>query len=511
MAKNIDKIICVNKDLFNKARLITKNTADLTLDETKDKYLIEESDFKKVFDQLYKTLRDKQIHTSLNVSGADLSRYNELSSRCDEIKYNKIRNNFDDIKSKDIDLEELLGLYVDLYEEIENISKIKLIIEQIKSELNEIRFNNLSDNINSYVIRFNSLIRDGALLEDYLRLRKELDLIIKKTYEEALTSTLSDDKKVYIVECNGKTSIMNKSNINMFSYGYIYSPSSIEKVTNKSNKGFVSFDNYNMDTDTITLNDEKPIAVFAVTYGEHEINPNYIKAINLNAPSGVPFKEIDITLYPTFNEDYSKLINNLLIDKGLDVGEKDKDYYDKFGVFTKEFQKLKIKDYYSSQVINIFDFYFNAIFSQRYLEVSNLLDQRLEIRDIKAVLECNIYYDCNIFRSGDCTKTKIKEFISKFYEYRYNELLNKAYPGISIILDALGNASDEKIEEIKKLINSSSCHDSWLISQKIKSMNKKQPQVIVNKDTKPEIKDEQERTIWFYSFLKSNDSYSRHK
>ena len=74
MEKNIDKIICVNKDLFNKARLITKNTADLTLDETKDKYLIEESDFKKVFDQLYKTLRDKQIHTSLNVSGADLSR-----------------------------------------------------------------------------------------------------------------------------------------------------------------------------------------------------------------------------------------------------------------------------------------------------------------------------------------------------------------------------------------------------------------------------------------------------
>lgn len=510
MVKNVEKIICVDKEFFNKARLIIKDTSDLILDENKDKYLIEEKDFKKVFKELSKILKDKEMHTSLNIKGADLSRYNDLKNKCNEIKYNYIRDNFEDIKTKEIDVEQLLILYVELFEEIENILNIKQIINQIEAELNEIKSNNLSDNINSYVIRFKSLVNNGGLIGEYINLKKELDLIIKKSYEDNIASNFIEDKKVYLVKNEGKVSILTSNNLDDFTYGYIYSPSSIKSVISKNNKGFVSFNSFNSESCTIELNDEKPIATYAVTLGEKDINPNYNKAMNLNVSYNTPFIEIDKPLSGMNDDRFRELINNLLTDKNMDVKDKDESYYDAFLPFIEKFNRLKQREYYSSQVINEFDFYFNYIFSQRYLDIKVLLDERLGIENIRTIFENNIYYDFNIFRNEKTNKTKIKKFVDMFYEYRLDRILNNVYPGINVILEELNNSSNDKIEKIIDIINSSTCHDSWLLSQKIKPAHIK-PSIQNKSEQKKENKNNSEDIVWFFPLPIVEQEFTRHK
>ena len=476
MGKSLDSIICISKNIFDKILMITNNSSDLCIDDSNDKYLIESSIYNNVIKDFEKILKEKERELKQDIKGVDYSKYNSLKEEYETIKYKIIRDKFNKANSKKNSEEDLLELSIKIYEEVNSIMKIPYYIQTIKEELKEIKDNDLSSNIESYIVKYKQFINDGASLEDYINLKKELDLIIKKTYTSKVNSTLLDGKEIYLVKDSNEIKILDTADLNGFTYGYIYSSDSIKCVKNKDNPSFVSFNSVDYESYNIELDEDNPIAIYAVTYGEGNINPNYNAATNLVNSKNLPFIEFDKTLKmkPT-NYSYRELINNLLIDKGLhelvnkDMGD---EFYSKFNTFFDEFRKLKLSQYSEGNVINLFEFYFNIIFSQRYLDLDNALNITYSVEQIKEIFERNVYYDFNIFRNIKVSKRIIKTFMDKFYNYRYNKRLNDVYHGIDIILDELHNATEERLEEIISIINSSPCRDSWLIANNIKPIHK---------------------------------------
>ena len=465
MDKYIEQIVCINKDLFNKLRLLTSNSSDLPLDENNKDYLVSKSIYDKLLNTFNSLLKKLESETILPVKGASLDRYNKLKNKYNSIIYGKIRNDFDKLGSTKIDEEKLLELKIELYEEINKIKQVPTYIKQIEKELKEIKDNNLSININSYYIRFSKLINNGGLLEEYISFKEELDLIIRKTYIDNINSSVKDDKNIYLVSNEGKIKILLPNNIDDFTYGFVYSPKSIKAVKCKGNNAFVSFNNIDYNSYSIELNDDDPIATYAVTYGEMDINPNYVKAQNLYSVKGIPFIELDKTKFIEKGKiDIKGLIDNLLSDKGIPVKDKDEDYYELYLPFFIEYQNMKHDGSVDKgKVINLFDFYFDAITSQRFLDLSLLLNGRYSPQNIKLIINNNIYYDFSIFRNTKTNKTKLKQFVKHFSDYKDNKLLNEAFPGICDILEELTNASVDKYEDVVRIINDESCHDSWLL------------------------------------------------
>lgn len=509
MEKNIENIICINKDIFNKLLLLTNTSSDVSLDENDTYYLIEKKIYNEVVNKFNKLLRFKEKESFINIKGASLLKYNELKNKSMSIKYNDIRNKYNMIKAPKIDEEDLLNTEIMLFEEIDNIKKIPSIVEKIKKEISEVKRDNISDNIKSIEVKFNKLVYDGALYNDYLLIKEELDLIIKSTYVNNINRSTTDNKDVYLVKQGDKFSILNTSNIDKFEYGYIYSPDSIIEVKNKNNDYFTSFNNADFNSCEIKVRDEKPIAIYAVTYGEMSINQNYVKAQNVLTRKNLPFIEFDITkMMNPANYSIKGFIDNLLADKGVEISNKTDEFYEKFKHFYTSFMKIKLNKYDEGNVINLFDFYFNAIFSQKYINLDKVFDEHYTPLIVKTILENNIYIDFNIFAKDRINKTVLKKFYETLYPYINNELLNKAYPGIDDILQTLSISSEDTISEIIDIINNSSCKDSWLISNLIKQKSKVNYEVKDNRLS--EIKEEKKQVKALVSLLKSKDEvYTR--
>lgn len=513
MVKSVENIICVNKDLFNRILLITGSTSDLCLDDNEDSYLIGKSVYDKVVNNFKKLLKEKEHESFKSIKGASLERYNELTDEYESIKYNYIRNDFNKIKNDKINEEKILEISVKIYEEIENIKKIPSYINEIRKELKEIKEEKISENINSYMIRFRKLINDGGLVEDYINLKSELDSVLKKTYTDEINAFYGDSKSLYIVKNEGQVRLLDTSYLNGFTYGVIYSANSIKRITNKNSDTFVGFNRCDFNSCNIELNDDKPIAIYCVTYGERSINPNYVAAKNIYVQKNTPFIEFDKTLYMSDGEySINELINNLLIDCNLGVvvdNNKPQAYYNLYLPFFEKFKELKFGSYDESKVINKFDKYRHFIHDQKYLDINNLLSSGLEKEDIKDILSINIYLDFNIFREGKTNKTKIKQFENYFYDKRNNEILNGIYPGLDVILNEIHEASHTRLEEIIKKVSDSPCHDSWLIRNLIKPEHELKKEEL--KETTSNVitfvssGNEETKHIEFADFLKSAD------
>lgn len=464
MGNSIDSIICINKDLFNKLLLITKNSSDIYVDENNGNYFVEESIVKKVVKDFNTIFKDIEHIIPKNTKGVSFNVYNELTDKYNELKFNAIRNNFNKIKTDKINFEDDLKFKLDIYEEAINMSKIPSYIESIKKELKEIKDNGLSENINSYLIRFNSLLSDGGILREYMSLKGELDLIIKKTYTDNIVSDINDNKKIYLVKSNNEFKILDYGNINNFSYGYIYSANSINDVTEKNSHAFVTFYNYSDNTCKININDDEPIAYFAVTYGEKEINNNYKNAQSICGEKNLPFIELDQTEFNPNDFNKKELIDNLLVDKGIEISDKNESFYNLFTPFYIEFKNLKLSgNYTQGNIINLFDYYFDVIFSQKYLDLNILLSSACNFEKIKDILSYNKFYDFNIFRSGRVNDIDISNFYNHFYDYKSNRILNMVYPGLEQILIMLDTSNQYDKSQITKIISDAPCRDSWLI------------------------------------------------
>ena len=125
-----------------------------------------------------------------------------------------------------------------------------------------------------------------------------------------------------------------------------------------------------------------------------DINPNYVKAQNLYSVKGLPFIELDKTKFIEKEKiDIKGLIDNLLFDKGIPVKDKDENYYELYFPFFIEYQNMKHDGSLDKgKAINLFDFYFDAITSQRFLDLSLLLNGRYSPQNIKLIINNNIYY-----------------------------------------------------------------------------------------------------------------------
>ena len=390
--------------------------------------------------------------------------------------------------------------------EIDGIKRLPDLIENIKKEIKEIKKNNLSENINAISVRFYNLYKNGGSLEEYENIKKEVDTIIKKSYFDAINNHPYDNKGIFLVKENNVVSILTSENMDKFKYGLIYSPASIKCVRNLNDNSFISFYSLKDNPYDIELNDEEPIGIYAVTYGEGLISPNYENAKCTYKQVGIPFIEIDKTKYIDRSElSIKELIDNLLDDKGIPVNNK-------FDYFYNKFKSLKAGNYDEGRIINLFDFCHNIIFSQRWLDPNYLLSSDNSVETIKEAFDHNIYLDFNIFRNNRIDIDQLDTFERIFYSKKSDHRLNMVYAGIEEILNEIHNASSERKQEIVNIINSSPCSDSYLIKQLILPKNNQKETKNINSYKQVNmvrVDNNDDKVNSLLSLLKSNDGFSR--
>lgn len=513
MSKALDNVLCIDKNILNKALLIIGDNSDRFLDDNGSKYLIDESQLNEISKKLERIIEFKKRTVPQDLSYMDSSLYKELNDKYVEMLYGPIRDKAINFESEKINKEEELRIGIRINDLIDGIKKLPELIEIIKNEIREIKKNNLSENINTICINFNKLYRNGGSLEEYLNVKKELDLIIKKSYIDSINNHPYDNKGIFLVKEDNDVKILSSENMNEFKCGLIYSPASIKCVRNKNDNSFISFYSMNENPYKIELNDDKPIGIYAITYGEGSISQNYKKAKYTYSQVGIPFIEIDKTKYIDQSElNIKELIDDLLNDKGIPVKNKDEDFYSKFQFFYDKFKILKTSEYDEGRIINLFDFCHNIIFSQRWLDPNYLLSSDNSVEAIKEAFDHNIYLDFNIFRNERIGIDQLDTFERIFYSKKDDRRLNMVYAGIDKILEEIHNASRERKQEIVNIINSAPCRDSYLIKQ-----------LIITKNNQKEIKDTHnnksvnfvrtdnydDRVNSLLSLLKSSDGRSR--
>ena len=400
--------------------------------------------------------------------------YSDLDKLIDsymEKCYEPIREKYHHL-SDDIDIkgEDLFSDTLNIAKEIINIKKIPSIYKDIEKLLSEIKTNNLSYSVNTYIETLNKYKTDGATYEEYNKLKKELESVIKKTYFKNISSVISGDLNTNLLVSDGSfIKVLNKDNVESFKYGYIYSPKDILSVTNKKEDSFISFNRINLDSSTIKLVDNaKPIGVYSISMGEKEFSSNYENAKKLLSKLSEGYDlEIDLTkVLPISKIDkYKKdLIDRLIFDKGVEIKNKDEVFYKRFDIFFNRFIELKKSSYDKGNVINLFDFYYNVIYSQKYIDLEYTLN-KCSCDEVKDILENSIYFEYNIFKNKELTNNDFSLFTSKFKLYKNNSILNNVYPGFNLIVDYLLKVKDDKFDEIRDYLNSLAIKDSWLISQ----------------------------------------------
>lgn len=512
MGKSVDEIVCINKDLYNKILLITNSNLDQAIDENLENYLISKSLYEQTKNIFINMLKNSLRENLECIKGASLSKYNALKDEYQIMIYTPIAEKANNEKVDKLNEEELLDIQIRLYQEIENIKKIPGLINEIIEELKQLK----SDMFKEYKSKLNNFIKNGASFEEYIGLKNEIDKIIKQTYIDAINTDVYGNKKIYLVKNNGKYKFLDVANLNGFTFGYIYSPESIIKVTNENNQSFVNYNNINYENDLIVTDESKPIGIYAVTYGEGSISLNYQKAMNLYSTYGLPFIEFDKTFTMNIkNYCIDELINNLIIDKGLGLtidSQNEQIDYSSYMPFFKRFMALKEGKYSEGNVINLFNFYFDFINSQSYLNLDNVLSYNSR-ELIKEILECNKFFDFNIFKTDGINIEKLNTFINTFYPYRDNKELNIIYKGISPILNELYNATESKKLEVVNLINSSPCKDSWFLATKIVPPYRLLDERRAKVDPLPVtfVSSGNEETVYdeYLGFLKSNDGFAR--
>ena len=514
MSESLDVTVVIDMDVLNKAFLIMEDSSDHRFENNGHQYLLTKKELAKIGKDFKRFIDFKKLGIPNDIPYFNSKEYKKLCDEYTNIVYTPVEKKKVDNKEQELDVEKLLRIGIKLNDQIEGIKILPELIEQIRNEIMEVQTNDLSDNINSILLEFKKLLNSGATIEEYKKLKTELDLIIKKSYISTINNYPFDNKGIYLVKENNKVRILSSYNINNFRCGYIYSPNSIISVTNSNDNSFISFYSIKDDNYEIKLNEDRPIGVYAVTYGEGYINPNYQKAKSTLDQYGLEFVEIDKTKYLDSRDvDKKELIDNLLVDRGTPVANADDDYYKKFDSFYNKFMTLKGGKYDESGIITLFEDSFNIIRNQMWVDLDYLLNPSHDLELLKQVLENNIYYEFNIFITGKkVTMESLDLFINTFYEKRNDPILNSIYFGISDIINMIYKSSAKKKQEIIDAINASPCRDSYWICNLIERMNSKTSKTNIVESTKAKItklESREEHINSIYELLKSKDGVSR--
>ena len=439
-------------------------------------YIMFNNEYDNLKKKFLRIINNRLIAEVSHIKEGNLARLQELYEYHKSLTYENARINFDKLNVKLYTDEAIINSGLMVLAEVENIKKIPKLVKSISSKLDEIKIYDLTPSVNVLASKFKTMKNEGATYTDYANLNDSLDNIIRKTYINNVSS-LSDINQSSIIslvvsedeECY---ELLTNENMNLFSFGYIYNPNDIVNAYNDGHEErFVTYSHLDKDSNRIVVNG-KPIGIYALTMGNKSLSKNYQNAQALVSKyRNLPFIEIDMTKYLSAKdlEDAKReFIDELVENKNAPLSITSRDgFYDRFDYFFDEYKSLKGGKYDEGNIINLFDFCFNLTYSQKYSNLNYLFSDKLSVDEAKQALMQNIYHTENIFRYETVDEKMIERFLSKYANYFNNEMLNKVYPGINVIIEVLSNASKEELAEIIKIINTTD-KDSWLIAQKLR-------------------------------------------
>ena len=472
-----ENYVSINKSIVNKMLYYLGDYSLNNFKNENDTYLIEKNELEKLKTKFFRLINNALIASVSHIKEANLSKLQELYEKHKTMYYENVRNRFNHLDVKLYTDEELINSALVILKEVSDIKEIPKLIESITNKLDEVKIYNLVYSSSALSLKFKELKKKGSKLKEYKNLDDNLSNIILKTYEHNITNpsdiNMSDSLSIIASDENENVHLLTNDNIEDFSYGYIYSQSDILTASNDKNTNkLLSFDHIDKKENYFSVIGN-PIAVYYISVGNKTLCNNYKKAQKLKYKHrNLSFIEIDASKYLSFEklDKYKQnFIDELIENKGIpNSSPKDDKYYDRFNYFFNEYLSLKGSKYNESNIINLFDFCFNLIYSQKYQNLDLLLTNRFSTNEIYEALMQNIYHEENIFRYDNVDILMINRFVSKYAKYANNEVLNRVYPGINVILEVLSNSNEDELNRIVDIINSSSKKDSWLISQLIR-------------------------------------------
>lgn len=465
------------------------------------------------------TISKDLIKSVSNIKQADIDELNKLFDTYISIKYNDIRNKFNQEKGISYTEEEIIELGLKVLDKVDDIKKVPKIINEIDERIIEINKSNIPSSIKDIEKEYESLKLKGSELKEYETIKTFLDIILRKTYINNITKLSSNDinnkDDIYLVVSeDDKEYLLTRENVDMFSYGLILNPENIicaHDATDKKTK-FSSFKNIDKKNNKVIIEEKKPSAIYAVTIGERSLNKNYREAVSLleKYPS-IPLIEIDLTKYlssENMREYIDMFIDEMLEQKNVNFENKDEKFYEKFDDFYNDFCLLKAKAFNESNIINLFEHSYNLLFDAKYNNLDNVFTNSLMEDEIKTILKKHKDHDAFIFRYKLITYDMLRRFYEKYYDYRSNPIFNRLYPGIFELLSYIQNSTKEQLHSIVETYNNSKEKDSWYICNIIDPKHKINKAELKIQEEAKAIQ-EYDGNQDFVDFLKSNDEDKR--
>lgn len=501
MLKYVDSSSC-------KLEVVDINTISLTKQE-----------FTRIRNIFGMTISKDLIKSVSSIKYADIDKLNQLFDTYISIKYNDIRNKFNQEKGISYTEEEIIELGLKVLDKVDDIKKIPKIINDIDDRILEINKSDIPSSIKDIEKEYESLKLKGSSLQEYKTIKTFLDIILRKTYLNNITKLSSNDinnkEDIYLVVSeDNKEYLLTKENVDMFSYGLILDPENIicaHDETDKKNK-FLSFKNIDKKSNEVIIEEKRPSAIYAVTIGERALNNNYKEAIKLlEKYPNIPLIEIDLTKYlssENMKEYIEQFIDEMLEEKNVNFENKDERFYEKFDDFYNDFCLLKAKAFNENNIINLFEHSYNLLFDSKYNNLDNVFTNFLMEDEIKTILKKHKDHEAFIFRYKLITYDMLRRFYEKYYDYRSDQIFNRLYPGIFEILSYIQNSAKERLHEIVELYNNSKEKDSWYISNIIDPKHKINKAELKIQEEAKSIQ-EYDGSQEFVDFLKSNDEDKR--
>lgn len=504
----IERMIKYVDASFCKFEVVDNNTISLT-----------KTEFTRIKNIFGMTINKDLIKSVSNIKNGDLTELNDLFDNYVNIKYSDIRNKFNHENGISYTEEEIIELGLKVLDKVDEIKKIPKVIGDIDQRITEINKSDVPSSIKDIEKEYESLKIKGSSLNEYQTIKTFLDIILRKTYLSNITKLSSNDinnkDDIYLVISeDDKEYLLTKENVDMFSYGLILNPENIICAHDENDKKskFLSFNNLDKRHNEIIIDEKKPIAIYAVTIGERELNKNYAAAERLlEKYPNIPLIEIDLAKYlssQNMREYINRFIDEMLDQKNVPFENKDEKFYEKFDDFYNDFCVLKAKAFNTSNIINLFEYSYNLLFDSKYNDLNNVFTNKLSEDEIKTILKKNKYHEDFIFRYKLITFDMLGRFFEKYYEFRNNTIFNRIYPGIFEILTYISKADSEKLHNIVEIYNNSRVKDVWYISNEIDPKHKTNKTELKIMEEAKSIQ-EYDGTQEFVDFLKSNDEDKR--
>ena len=436
-------IVSVERDLARNSfcNQFVKNAIYDNYSDTIEKFIKVTHELRGIVKKFYKT-RD--------LSGAKNKIIDSLKSICQPQEIQEYENKYQEfLDEKPLDLNKLENYLKDLQ---------KIVLEDWKKKITKVE-----DYIPGKPFRFlchstNSTSFDGEFYTRYVS-TSLLTENFMGTYRSGFGFILSPDN---IVGASGRDMYVNNSAVKEDSLSSTYSLPRIdsmeivlkdlEEQRKENEKATVKSSVYS----EVVVDGFKPLAIFCVTNGSKELDPNYLGAKKLEEQFSLPIKEFDLTLYKDKEELVSLrkgLIDGIHKSLGQYIGGYEDHYYENFEFFWEKYLELKKKEEFTKE--DILKLYHRnlEILSLR-IDTENLFSNEYNLEEMQYILLKNGNYSLEKIFKGNFSPLDLKNLVSVLGKYKNDERLLKLFPNINKLLELIEifDIDYQDVELIKKEI-----------------------------------------------------------